>query len=152
LHAEAMNAAKDLNVEPPRSPRDRIGDYVILARCLDKGRAELNGTAGGFHFNCPLDNMLFNFKGVNGEDVGNLLRDGASDDEVLAWLNSHGIDRSPEEIADWSAQMARARPYDDPERREWFAGECARLGLNPATTTLFDYLDEDDRQLALQAA
>jgi len=38
-----------------------------------------------------------------------------------------------------------SRPYDDLESKEWFAGECARLGLKPETTTLFDYLEADDR-------
>ena len=147
-----MNTAKDLSEVPPRSPRERIGGYAILARCLDKGRAELNETAGEFHFNCPLDNMLFSFKGVNGEDVRKLLADGASDEEVLEWLNSHGTPRTEKEITEWSAKVEAARPYDDPEKKEWFAGECAPLGLDPERTTLFEYLDEDDHRMALQAA
>jgi len=147
-----MNTAKDLNEEPPRGPRERLGGYVILARCLDKGRAELNNTAGEFHFNCPLDNMLFSFKEVNGEEVRKVIEEEASDEEVLDWLNSHGKPKTAEEIAEWSAQMEKVRPFDDPERREWFAGECQKLGLDPAATTLFEYLEEDDRQMALQAA
>ena len=147
-----MNTAKDLSEVPPRSPRERIGGYAILARCLDKGRAELNETAGEFHFNCPLDNMLFSFKGVNGEDVRKLLEDGASDEKVLQWLNSHGTPRTEKEITEWSAKVDAARPYDDPEKKEWFAGECARLGLDPERTTLFEYLDEDDHRMALEAA
>lgn len=147
-----MNTAKDLGEEPPRGPRERLGGYVILARCLDKGRAELNNTSGEFHFNCPLDNMLFSFKGVDGEKVRKLLEDGASDEAVVEWLNSHGTPKTVEEIAEWSTRMEAVRPYDDPEKKEWFAGECARLGLDPATTTLFEYLEEDDRQMALQAA
>ena len=53
-----MIVPKDLNLEPPRGPREYLGGYAILARCLDKGRAELHHTAGEFNFNCPLDNML----------------------------------------------------------------------------------------------
>jgi Domain of unknown function (DUF5069) len=68
-----MNIAKDLTKEPPRSLCQRIGGYAVLARMADKGRATLNGTAGEYHFNCPLDNMLFSFKGVQAEDVKNLL-------------------------------------------------------------------------------
>jgi hypothetical protein len=147
-----MNTAKDLSEVPPRSPRERLGGFAILARCLDKGRAELNGTGGEFHFNCPLDNMLFSFKGVDGEDVRTLLQDGGSDEEVLEWLNSHGTPRTEKEIAEWSAKAEAARPYDDPEKKEWFAGECARLGLDPERTTLFEYLDEDDHRMTLQAA
>jgi len=54
-----MKTAKDLTKEPARSPRTRIGGYALLARMADKGRATLNGTAGEYPFDCPLDNMLF---------------------------------------------------------------------------------------------
>jgi hypothetical protein len=30
-------------------------------------------------------------------------------------------------------------------KKEWFIGECRRLGLSPEKTTLFDMLEEDDR-------
>lgn len=53
-----MNA-KDLSKEPPASPRVRTGGYAVLARMADKGRAEIAGTAGDYHFACPLDNCLF---------------------------------------------------------------------------------------------
>ena len=33
--------APDLTKQPPRSPRVRLGGYVILPRCLDKGRATI---------------------------------------------------------------------------------------------------------------
>lgn len=147
-----MNTPKDLNLEPPRSPRERLGGYAILARCLDKGHAELNKTAGEYHFDCPLDKSLFTFKGVNGEDVRKLLADGAGDDEVLEWLNTHGSSKSAKEVSDWSDSVEAVLPFEDPDKEEWFAGECERLGLDPAKTTLFDMLEADDRQAALVGA
>jgi hypothetical protein len=145
-----MNTAKDLNLEPPRSPRNRLGGYAILARCLDKGRAELHHTAGEFHFNCPLDNMLFTFKGVDGDDVRKMLQEDATDEDAVEWFNNHGTPRTSKEIAQWSAAMEAVRPYGDPEKKDWFVGECEPLGLNPEKTTLFEYLEEDDKQMALQ--
>jgi hypothetical protein len=140
-----MSSAKDLTKEPPRSPRERLGDYVILARTLDKGRALLAGNIGEYHFDCPLDNMLFSFKGVTGDEVKKLLEAGATDEDVLAWLATHGTPKSHEEISAWASQVEGTRPYEDPERKEWFADECAKLGLAPAKTTLFDWLEADDR-------
>jgi hypothetical protein len=55
-----MTTAKDVTKEAPRSPCTRMGDYVIMARMIDKGRAILNGTAEEYHFGCPFDQMLFN--------------------------------------------------------------------------------------------
>ena len=140
-----MNTARDLTKEAPRSPRIRIGGYAILARMADKGRAFLNGTAGEYHFDCPVDNMLFGFKGVTGAEVRPLLASGASDEQIAAWLDKHGAPKTPAEVKAWSDSVEASRPYDDPENREWFAGECARLGLKPETTKLFDYLEADDR-------
>ena len=137
--------AKDLTREPPRSPRLRLGGYAIMARMIDKGRAVINGTAGEYHFDCPVDNMLFGFKGVKGDEVRQLLASGASDEQVLAWFNSHGTPKTDSEIKAWSAGVEAANPNDDAEKREWFSGECKRLGLDPARTTLFTYLDTDDR-------
>ena len=57
--------APDLTQHPPRSPRGRLGGYVILPRCLDKGRATLaglvassqNDTVGGGGFSDSLHHI-----------------------------------------------------------------------------------------------
>ena len=72
-----MTTVRDLTREAPRSPRIRIGGYAILARMADKGRAFLNGTAGEYHFDCPVDNMLFGFKGVKGDVFRTQIEQGA---------------------------------------------------------------------------
>ena len=82
--------SKDLTKEPPRSPRQRLGGYVILSRTIDKGRALLNGKVGEYHFDCPLDNALFGFKGVKGDDFKQQLQNGVTDEQALAWLNASG--------------------------------------------------------------
>ncbi len=69
--------SKDLTQESPRSPRIRVGGYAILGRTLDKCRAFLKGKIGEYHFDCPLDNMLFGFKGVKGDDFKARVAEGA---------------------------------------------------------------------------
>jgi len=140
-----MSAAKDLTKEAPRSPRTRLGGYVILARALDKGRAAIAGTVGEYHFACPLDMMLFDFKGVNPDEVKKLLAAGASDQEVAAWIEANGQAKSAEEVKAWSDGIEAFRPYENPEKKDWFVGVCAEVGIDPAQNTLFDYLDTDDK-------
>ena len=140
-----MNTAKDLTKEAPRSPRVRIGGYALLARMADKGRATINGTVGEYHFDCPLDNMLFGFKGVKGAEVKPLLEAGKSDEEIAKWLDTHGTPKTPAEVKAWSDSVETINPYKDPAKREWFSGECAKLGLKPENTTLIDWLEVDDR-------
>ncbi len=138
-------APKDLTKEAPRSARTRVGGYVILGRTLDKGRAAIAGTIGDYHFDCPLDNMLFGFKGVKGADVKKLLEEGQSDQDIATWIDKHGEPKSPEEISKWNTEMEANKPYENPEKKEWFAGVCQEVGIDPAKSTLFDFLDADDR-------
>jgi hypothetical protein len=140
-----MSTAKNLTQEPPRSPRQRVGGYVILGRALDKGRALIDGDIGEYHFDCPLDNMLFGFKEVKGDEVKKLLEANAPDEEVAAWLNSHGAKKTPEEIKAWGDGLEAFRPYDNPEKKEWFIGVCKEAGCDPARSTLFDFLEADDK-------
>ena len=140
-----MTAAKDLTKEAPRSPRTRLGDYALMARMIDKGRATLNRTVGEYHFACPLDQMLFTYKGVQADDVKALLASGANDEQVLAWFNEHGASKTADETKTWSAGVESYTPHGDPEKREWFDGECAALGLDPVKSSLFDFLETDDR-------
>jgi hypothetical protein len=140
-----MITAKDLTKEPPRSPRVRVRDYAILARAADKARAELTGQAGEYHFDCPLDRTLFTFKGVTGDEFLAHVKRGYSDEDLGIWLDENGLDKTPEEILAWSDSMEAYCLYNNLEKRESFVLECTRLGLNPAHTTLFDWLEADDR-------
>ncbi len=135
---------KDLTQEAPCSPRQRIHDYVILGRTLDKCRSFIAGTLGEYHFDCPLDNMLFGFKEVRGADFKAHVEPGVSDEEVAAWLDKNGLSKTPQEVREWSARLENYRPFEDLSKREWFEQECAPLGIDPKTSTLFDYLDADD--------
>jgi len=139
------NSIKDLAKEAPRSPRIRIGGYAIIARTIDKCRAHLHSSTGEYHFDCPLDNYLFGFKGVTGDAFKAQVAAGATDEELAAWLTANGTPKTPEEIAAWSDSMEAANPAKDPEKREWFQGELAKLGLDLENTTLFDWLEADDK-------
>ena len=143
---------KDLTKEPPRSPKTRLGEYVILARTLDKCRALLWGNIGEYHFDCPLDNMLFGFKGIKGDDFKAAVEKGASDEEMVKWVNEHGDKKSPEEIAQWRDKVSAENFSGNPEKRDWFVEQLKPHRLNPLTTTLFDWLDVDDKASYQKAA
>lgn len=137
--------AKDLSKEAPRSPRVRVGGYVILGRTTDKCRALLAGKIGDYHFDCPLDQQLFGFKGVTGDDFKKEVEKGASDEALAQWLNNHGTPKSPEEIKAWSDGVEAYSLVNDPEKRDFFIGECNKIGIDPYKTTLFGWLEADDK-------
>ena len=138
--------AKDLTKMAPRSAYEMIGGFAIIARTIDKCRASLEGKNGEYHFDCPLDNVLFSFKGIKGMDFKAYVAEGHTDEEIAAWLKTQGTPKTDEEIMAWSNAFKTDFSYStDPSKKEWFGGECMRLGLDPAVTTLFDYLDVDDK-------
>jgi hypothetical protein len=143
---------KDLTKEAPRSPRIRVGGYAILGRTIDKCRALVAGNIGEYHFDCPLDNMLFGFKGVKGDDFRAQIEQGASDQEIIEWLNLSGQEKTPAEIEHWSREAEAGSFYDDPEKCEFFNEEVKKLGLEPAKTTTFEWLELDDKVSHAQAA
>lgn len=139
-----MNA-KDLTKEAPRSPYLEVGGFAILGRTIDKCRSTINGTAGDYHFNCPLDKALFSFKNIDAFEFKAFVETGASDEEIGRWVESHGKVKTSEEIKLWSDAFRSDFSYaHNPEKSGWFRGECARLNLDPEKTTLFDYLEVDD--------
>ena len=143
---------KDLTREAPRSPRIRVGGYAILGRTIDKCRALVAGNIGEYHFDCPLDNRLFGFKGVKGADFKAQIENGASDQQMAEWLDANGEKKTPDEIKRWGDEVETASMYNDPEKREFFVEETQKLGLDPAKTTTFDWLEADDKACHAQKA
>ena len=136
---------RDLSKHPPNSPRERIGGFVIAKRTVDKCRASLAGTLGEYHYDCPLDNLLFSFKGINGEQFKAAVRAAKTYEEIGDWLQSNGTKRTPAEIKAWSDGVEAESMMNDPEKRVYFIESCSKLGLNPETSTTFDWLEADDR-------
>ena len=133
----------DLTQFPPRSPRVRLGGYVILPRCLDKGRATLTGKHGEYHFACPLDQQFLEFAGIDPEQLKKQL--GKSDTEVLEWIQANGKNkRTPYEIAAWSCWQDKRAP-DNCDSREYLNGlHKAGAPNREDIVTWFDVLDMDD--------
>ena len=139
-------SAPDLTQHPPRSPRVRLGGYVILPRLLDKCRAEIAGRNGEFHYACPLDQNFFDFTGVDPAALRANVALGKSDAEILEWIGKNQrTPRSPWEIAQWSAFREAAVPADN-ESREFISAQvtAAKAAHREDIMTWFDYLDLDD--------
>ena len=77
-----LTNAPDLTKRPPRSPRVKLGGYVILPRMLDKGRANVAGKQGEYHYACPLDHRFLDFVGIDPEALKKELADGKGDGRI----------------------------------------------------------------------
>lgn len=136
----------NLTQRPPRSPRVRLGGYVLLPRMLDKCRAELAGTSGEYHYNCPLDQRFFRFTGIDAEQLKAEVARGLGDADILAWVEANApVKHSDYEIAQWSAYREAAVPADN-ESRTYVSDGIAHAGgaAREDIGTWFEFLDFDD--------
>ena len=137
--------ATNLTQQPPRSPRVRLGGYVILPRMLDKGRATVAGQNGEYHYACPMDQHLINFIGIDPEQLKEQLAAGKGDSAILEWIDSNGLHkREPWEIAQWSAYHDARVPTDTDTREYFNEMHKAASELCEDVATWFDVLDLDD--------
>ncbi|MGI8891131.1 MAG: DUF5069 domain-containing protein [Chthoniobacterales bacterium] len=141
-----QNSTPDLTQRPPRSPRARLGGYVLLPRMLDKGRAEIAGKNGEFHYNCPLDQHFINFVGIDPAALREQLAAGKGDGKILAWVNENGKhQRTPWEIEHWSEYMQRRGPDGDVETLQYFTEAVGKFAQEREDIkTWADLLDLDD--------
>lgn len=109
-------SAPDLTKRPPRSPRCRLGGYVILPRMLDKGRATIAGTNGEFNYDAPFDQHIVSFLGFDMAALREQLTAGRGDGEIMEWINAHARHkRAPWKIEQWSDYLVRRGPDSDEE-------------------------------------
>ena len=143
---ETPIVTRDLAKEPPHSPRVRVAGFVIVNRAVDKCRASIAGTPGEYLYDCPLDNLLFDFKGITSEEFRTAVRDSVYYEDVGTWLLASGTPRTAAQIESWSDETEAASPFRNPEKRSAFIHNCSVLGLNPWMNSTFDLLEADDRE------
>lgn len=138
--------APDLTQRPPRGARVRLGGYALLPRMLDKGRATLVGKNGEYRYNCPLDQHILNFAGIDAKKLLAELKKGKGDGEILDWINAHAkTKRTAWEIQQWSEYQDRRTADSDAETLQFFVGYVSNLTkTREDIRTWADLLDLDD--------
>jgi hypothetical protein len=87
--------ARDLTVVPPRRWSESLGGITWLPRLIDKARAALDGTLGGYLFGqSPMDRGLLRQLGLSHREFAVIVKNAADDDAVLAAL----VARDPEAV------------------------------------------------------
>lgn len=136
-------SAPDFTQHPPRSLRVRLGGYAHLARLIDKGRAELAGKNGDYHYNCPLDKEFFAFTHIGQEAMLAQIKSGKTDVQILAWVNETSK-RLRYEVIAWSAWVEQHGPGGAPGH-EWAAGVIkGNKSERDDIRSFADILDFDD--------
>jgi len=109
INENVKKLAPDLTKGFPASPHAMLAGYILAKRAVDKCRAELAGTVGEYHFDCPLDNFFLGFAGLKGADLKEFVATGADDEAVAKWIEEHATKRPRIEIIKWNNDLRYKR-------------------------------------------
>ncbi|MAS91615.1 MAG: DUF5069 domain-containing protein [Verrucomicrobiales bacterium] len=142
-------SAPNLATEFPRSPRETLGGYVIATRTLDKCRAAVAGTLGDYHFDCPLDNLFFEFTGITADSFKEKVATGASDEEMAAWIEEHSNVEKKIDAIKWNNDLRYKRISEMPdELQEFLEGYIAEyIPKNKVVYYWFDVYDIEEERI-----
>ena len=102
--------AQDLRKHYPRSPREKLGGYVIAARCVDKCRAFLLGMNGEYNYwPCSLAGQWFAFTGITPDQLKEVVATGVSDEEIGAWIAGHSQVKNADDVLKWNNKLRDMR-------------------------------------------
>lgn len=79
--------ALDLTRQVPRSPFERLEGFAWLPRLIDKARATYAGTNGDYSpYPCPGDRAFLRYFGIDALELGRLIQNDASDEDIAAYV------------------------------------------------------------------
>jgi len=82
--------ALDLTRDVPRSPFAELDGFPWLPRMIDKAHALYAGTLGDYSpYPCPGDKGFLGHFGLDAAPLGELIKGGASDDEIVAYVRAN---------------------------------------------------------------
>jgi hypothetical protein len=106
-----MPDALDLGRETPRSPFADLGGYPWLPRLIDKVRAHQAGKLGAYTpFPSGIDEGFIGLLGVAPEALRLVIKQGASDDDILAWVQTNQVSQAPEGVRAFRLALTRPVP------------------------------------------
>ena len=123
----------------------------MLARTIDKARAQLAGTLGEYVYDCPMDRQLFATLGIASDEFLEVVSRSPDDIAVVAWLRGRNaipegeaLDGHNESIDAWAPKSAEGKARFE-RQREVIAPGRADI------TTWTDLLDVEEGRLAAVA-
>lgn len=136
-----------------RSPRERLGGYVILPRLIDKVRLSARGAlppeyqgnllkSGG-----TLDGRFLSFTGLDAEILRQAILAAVSDEAVLAWVERHARPHTEREKEEWAQTIATYLPdAATAEARKRIYTEIATK-VDVTVISVLDLIDLDEGRL-----
>lgn len=135
----------DLTRHAPRSPYNTsLLGLIGLARLIDKGRASLSNSLGGYFYgkDSLLDSFILKFLDLSADDFLTILKNHATDEAVIAQLPT---EKSKNDIEKFNTHIT-SRGVRTTAQKAWFRDRVGGLDPNrPDIATLLAMVQLDDQ-------
>ncbi len=136
----------DLTTSYPRSVRDKLFGLVQIGRTVDKGKAFAIGKEGEYHYNCPMDQAVFGFLGIDHDALLNVIKNAKSDAEIDSYVKGFIDKKSPQQIETWNQEWLAHEPDNDDSRKFFLELRNSIAPDRTDVTTWADVLDLDEKR------
>jgi hypothetical protein len=137
----------DLTTSYPASVRDEQLGLVQLKRTIDKGKAKAAGKLGEYNYDCPMDKHLFEFLGIDGEELLDAIKAAKNDREIEEWIAPYVHAKGDDELEQFNRDWLRHAPEKGSDGEKYFLN--LRTSVAPDrtdVTTWADLLDLDEKR------
>lgn len=137
----------DLTTSYPASAKEKMHGIVQLKRTIEKGQAKAHGNIGEYHYNCPMDQAIFGFLGIDHEALLKVITDAKSDAEIESYVKPFIDKKSASEIEKWNTDWLNYKPTPGTDSEKFFLE--LRSSVAPDrhdVTTWVDVLDLDEKR------
>lgn len=135
----------DLTTSYPRSVHAKLFGLVQIDRTIDKGKAFAEGKIGEYHYNCPMDQAVFAFLGIDHDALLDVIKNAKSDADIEAYVKAYIDKKSPQEIEAWNQEWVTHKP--EGESLEYFLQLRNQIAPDRADVTAWaDLLDLDEKR------
>jgi hypothetical protein len=139
----------DLSETVPRSVSEKMLGIVQLARTTDKAKAVAHGRLGEYLYDCPMDQALFEYLGMNSKAFFTMVKDSTSDAEIEAYANTFVAQKDPRALEEFNATWLSITPVG--ESLKHFDALRAKIAPERTDVTTWpDLLDLDEGRVVPQ--
>jgi hypothetical protein len=144
---EGKQETMDLTKEYPASVREKLHGVVQLKRTIDKGKALAKGSIGEYHYNCPMDQGIFKFLGIDHEALLAVIKKAKSDQEIYDYVKPFVTKKAAPELEKWNAEWLAYRPAAGSDSEKHFLTLREEVAPDRTDVTAWpDLLDLDEKR------
>lgn len=127
----------DLTKNSPRSSSETMLGVVQLARTTDKAKAVAQHTIGEYHYDSPMDEMLFEYLGMDSKEYLKVVAEAKSDQDIETYAKTFVSRKDPRNVEAFNKKFLTTRPTGD----AWKRFEEMRDKIAPQRTDVVAWAD-----------